>query len=58
MIVDKNNKPLEPEINSDSEVTAYQSNALCDVFEAVKDILLQVTYDPTDPTSKIGRAHV
>ena len=33
-------------------MTAYQSNALCDVFEAVKDILLQVTYDPTDPTSK------
>ena len=50
MIIDKNKKPTISTPDN-TEVIAYPSNALCDVFNAAKDILLNLTYDADDPSS-------
>lgn len=54
MIIDKNKKPPvdikdEPTI---TEVEVYDTNALCEVYKAVKKILLTIKEDPADPNSQ------
>ena len=61
MLVDKNklHSPVLPKVNvvvnDDSadnvEVELYETNALCEIYKAVKEILLTITEDPDDPNS-------
>lgn len=55
MIVDKKNKPKQPEIElaATVEETPYTVNALCEVFNAVKEILSNLREDEDDPDSPV-----
>ena len=53
MIIDKKQKeqPTVIEETVGTEESLYTSNAICDVFNAIKEILSNLTYDPDDPAS-------
>ena len=60
MIIDKKQKEQPPVIEETvgTEESIYTSNAICDVFNAIKEILSNLTYDPDDPASSKIFNHV